>query len=184
MSKAKIPYDLPEKDSLGVHSRGDGKAPQIRHTRPEVARHCARMIISKNMDFEAAVSKMLEADYPDATEAQIIAIARTLEKSPHVKREIQNVLEEIGCDNAALKKWLGLLWAEAYGGNDKRWASAMRLLGEALEHVKKSQADTKLPALKLAGMEAGLAEMLGDAAPGNDDKFIPEDTKIASAVEN
>ncbi|HEY6766629.1 MAG TPA: hypothetical protein VI386_17860 [Candidatus Sulfotelmatobacter sp.] len=174
MPKSKIPYDPPKKESLGVHSRGDGRSPQIRHTRPEVAEHVARMVIASNMDFEAAVSKMLEKDYPDATEAQIVSIARTLEKSPHVRRGIQKILEEIGCDNAALKKWLGLLWTEAYGANDNRWASAMRLLGEALESVKKNAADSKLPSLKLAGMEEGLSQMLGDAAPTNED-FVAGD---------
>lgn len=176
---AKTPYELPEKDAFGVASRGEGKAPQIRHTRPDVAKHCARMIIAQNMDTEAAVSKMLAVDYPDATEAQIVSLARTIEASPHVQREIQNVLEEIGFGNEALKKLIALLWKEALGGNDKRWPAAMRLLAEITGAAKKSAADPKLPSLKLRGMEEGLANMLGDAAPTNED-YVPQELAVSS----
>ena len=57
--------------SYGTASRGPGRSPQIRHTRPEVAAHVARLVVGCNMDFEAAVSKMWAEEYPDATELQI-----------------------------------------------------------------------------------------------------------------
>jgi hypothetical protein len=171
---AKTPYDPPVKESFGVASRGEGKTPQIRHTRPEVARHCARMIIAHNGDTRAAVSKMLAVEYPDATEAQIEALARTIQASPHVQREIDNVLEEIGFGKEALKKLIGILWKEVLGGNDKRWASAARLLAEITGAAKAADKDPKLPTLKLAGMEEGLSQMLGDAAPTNEDYVAPE----------
>lgn len=164
----KTPYDLPEKESFGVASRGDGKAPQIRHTRPEVAQHCARVIISCNMDTEAAVSKMLATDYPDATEAQIVALARTIAASPHVQREIKNILEEIGFGDKALTKLIGILWSEVLGQNDKRWASAARLLAEITGAAKAASKGEKMPTLRLAGMDEGLSQMLGDAAPTNE----------------
>lgn len=172
----KISYDppAPQKPSFGVASRGEGVAPQIRHTRPEVARHCARMIIAHNGDTQAAVSKMLAEKNPDATEAQIEALARTIQASPHVQREIDNVLEEIGFGNEALRKLMGLLWKEALGGNDKRWPAAVRLLAEITGAPRASEKDPKLPTLKLAGMEEGLSQMLGDAAPTNEDYVAPE----------
>lgn len=168
--KIKPPQLEPEApNSYGVASRGEGKAPQIRHTRPEVARHCARMIIRSNMDTQAAVAKMLEADYPDATEAQIVALARTIQTSPYVQREINGLLEEIGYGNEALKKLIGILWAEVLGGNDKRWAAAARLLAEITGAAKAKAQDPKLPRLKLIGMDDGLKEMLGDAAPTDEE---------------
>src|ERR1700747_2337255 len=90
----KSPEIKPE--GFGLSSKGEGKEPQIRHTRPEVARHCARMIVQCNMDAEAAVAKMLAADYPDATDAQIVSLARTIQASPHVQREMAKHLEAIG----------------------------------------------------------------------------------------
>ena len=161
----KVPYDLPEKESFGVASRGAGKAPQIRHTRPDVAKHCARMIIAHNMDTEAAVSKMLAVEFPDATEPQIVALARTIQASPHVQREIKNILEEIGFGDEALKKLIGILWSEVLGQNDKRWASAARLLAEITGAAKAGSKGEKMPTLRLAGMDEGLSRMLGDAAP-------------------
>ena len=174
--KKKIPYDQPQPDDFGLASRGEGKAPQIRHQRPEVARHVARMILAHNGDTQAAVVKMLAKTYPAATEAQIESIAATIRKSPYVQREMTQMLEQIGIGDDALKKLIGILWQEALGSNDKRWPSAMRLLAEITGAAKAGEKDKTLPKLRLAGMEEGLSVMLGDAAPTNEDiEVTPED---------
>ena len=154
--------------AFGTQSRGTGNAPQVRYNRPEVAKHVARMIIGSNMDAEAAVSKMWAEEYPDATEAQIVAMARTLEEAPAVKREIDAQLEEIGFGKEAQKKFIGLLWKEVLGGNDKRFPVAARLLAEITQSLKARDREKVMPQLKLKGMESGLAEMLGEAAPSDD----------------
>lgn len=177
----KVPYDLPQKESYGVSSRGDDKAPQIRHTRPEVAKHVARVIIAHNMDAEAAVSKMLAVDYPDATEPQIVALARTIEASPHVQREIKNILEEIGYGDAALTKLIGILWEWVLCKNEKLAVPASRLLAEITGAAKAASKGEKMPTLRLEGMEAGLSQMLGNSAPTNDSNVsveLPEETAI------
>lgn len=179
----KVPYDLAQKESYGVSSRGDDKAPQIRHTRPEVAKHVARVIIANNGDTKAAVAKMLAADYPDATEAQIEALSRTIQESAHVQREMAAILEEIGFGDGALKKLIGILWREVLGGNDKRWASAARLLAEITGAAKASSKGEIMPTLKLAGMEAGLSQMLGDAAPTNESNASVELTEETDIIE-
>jgi hypothetical protein len=69
--KPKTPPTTEKPDSFGLNDRGADKSPQIRHTRPEVARHCARMIIAHNMDTQAAVAKMLAEPYPDASETPV-----------------------------------------------------------------------------------------------------------------
>ena len=162
-------------EGFGLSNKGAGKAPQIRHTNPAVAKHCARMIIAHNMDSEAAVAKMLAADYPDVTDAQIVSLARTIQASPHVQREMARLLEDIGCGDEALNKLIGILWAEVLGGNDKRWAAAARLLAEITGASKASEKGKVLPTLKLAGMDEGLSRMLGDAAPTNEDPAeLPE----------
>lgn len=168
----KVTGDKPE--GFGLANKGEGKAPQIRHTRPEVARHCARMIIAHNMDAEAAVAKMLSVDYPEATDAQIVSLARVVQASPHVQREMSKLLEDIGFGDEALKKLIGLLWSEVLGTNDKRWAAAARLLAEITGASKAASKGEKLPTLKLAGMDEGLSQMLGDAAPTNDD-YAPDE---------
>ncbi|MFZ3276603.1 MAG: hypothetical protein WA182_06830 [Candidatus Sulfotelmatobacter sp.] len=166
-------------EAYGTASRGEGLAPQIRHTKPEVARHCARMIIGCNMDTRAAVSKMWAQEYPDATEAQIESMARTLSASPHVQREMALMLEEIGFGDDALRKLIGLLWQEALGANDKRWPAAVRLLAEITSAGKAAFNNQKIPTLKLDGMDEGLARMLGPAAPTNED--IEEDSTSEQA---
>lgn len=162
-------------DDFSVNHRGDTKTPQIRHTRPEVAEHCARLIIANNMDFEGAVSKMLAVDYPDATEAQIRTLAETLRNSSHIQRAVKIKLEEIGYGDQALTKYMGLLWQEALGSNDKRWPAAMRILGEVMGAQKAAASNEKVPSLVIEGSEAGLRRMLGDAAPTNDDTIGSED---------
>ena len=163
-------------ESFGTSNKGAGKAPQIRHQRPEVARHVARVIIANNGDISAAVSKMLAIDYPDATQSQIESLADTLRKSPHVQREMSTILEEVGFGSEALKKLIGLLWREVLGGNDKRWAAAARLLCEITNAAQASEKDAVLPTLKLAGMAEGLSRMLGAAAPSDEDVPEPDDT--------
>jgi hypothetical protein len=162
------PFEHPKPEGFGLANKGEGKAPQIRHTRPAVARHWARLIVAHNMDVEAAVAKGLAAEYPDATDAQIVSLARTLEGSPHVQREMAKLLEDIGCGDEALTKLIGILWSEVLGKNDKRWAAAARLLAEITGASKASEKGKKLPTLKLAGMDEGLSRMLGNAAPTND----------------
>jgi hypothetical protein len=175
MAKVTKPAVTEKPEGFGLSDKGPGKAPQIRHNRPEVAKHCARMIIAHNMDTEAAVAKMLAADYPDATDAQIVSLARTIQASPHVQREMADHLEKIGFGDKAQTKLIGILWAEVLGQNDKRWAAAARLLAEITGAAKASAKDEKIPALKLAGMDEGLKQLLGDAAPDNESTIEVED---------
>ena len=152
-------------DSYGVQSRGPGKVPQIRASRPEVAEHCARLIVGCNMDYEAAVARMLG---PDATEDQIRTKAETLAKSTHVREAIEKQLEKIGFGDAAQTRLIALLWKEVLGGNDKRWASAARLLAEITQAAKANAHNESIPTLRVSGLEDGIANMLGTHAPTND----------------
>jgi hypothetical protein len=168
MAKATKVTVTEKPEGFGLSDKGPGKAPQIRHNRPAVAKHWARLILAHNMDAEAAVAKGIAVEYPDATDAQIVSLARTIQASPHVQREMANLLEEIGFGDAALKKLIGILWSEVLGQNDKRWAAAARLLAEITGAAKAGAKDEKIPTLKLAGMKEGLSQMLGAAAPTDD----------------
>ena len=121
---------------------------------------------------------MIAGDYPDATEAQIESLARTIQASPHVQREMSAIIEEIGFGDKALTKLIGLLWREVLGSNDKRWAAAARLLAEITGAAKAASKGEKMPALRLAGMEEGLSQMLGDAAPTNESDESPDAADI------
>lgn len=182
MAKLSDLYETPKKpDSYGTVDNGEGRAPRIKHERPEVAKHVARMVIAANMDYEAAVSKMISAEFPNATSAQIVQLARTLEKSPHVQRELSAMLEEIGMGPEAQKKLVGILWAEVLGRNDKRWSAAARLMAEITGAAKAAGKNDKPPVLRLDGMEDGLKKMLGESAPRNDvDPAVPELPDIQS----
>lgn len=155
-------------DSYGSANRGPGRSPQIRHTRPEVAAHVARLVVGCNMDFEAAVSKMWAEEYPDATELQIQEKAQLLQESPHVRRAIEAQLEKIGFGDKAQARLIALLWKEVLGTNDKRWVGAARLLAEITQASKANQHNEKIPVLRVAGMEEGVKAMLGDSAPTDD----------------
>src|ERR1022692_4279749 len=170
MAKKKQPEieDVNRPDSYGLSSRGPGKPPQIKHARPEVAAHVARMVVGCNMDYEAAVTKMWAEEFPDATDAQIKETAVTLMRSPHVSRAIEAQLEKIGFGNKAQARLIALLWKEVLGGNDKRWVGAARLLSEITQAAKANARNEKMPTLRIAGIEAGLTAMLGDTAPTDD----------------
>lgn len=169
MPKKTKPAQREELDpAYGSSSRGEGRTPQIRHTHPEVAKHCARMIIAANMDYEAAVGKMWEAEFPDATDEQIIAKAEVLARSTHIQKEIGAQLEKIGFGDKAQTKLIAMLWKEVLGTNDKRWVGAARLLAEITQAAKAKSKGEKIPVLKFAGMDEGIKAMLGDAAPTDD----------------
>ncbi len=154
-----------KEDSYGVQSRGDGKLPQIRDSRPEVAAHVARIVVSCNMDFEQATARLLG---PEATEEQIRTKADTLAKSSHIREAIEKQLEKIGFGDAAQSRLIALLWKEVLGGNDKRWAAAARLLAEITQAAKANAQNEKIPTLRIGGLEEGLAAMLGSDAPTNE----------------
>ena len=167
MAKKKQPAteDVNPPDSYGLSSRGPGKPPQIRHARPEVAAHVARMVVACNMDYEAAVTKMWAEEFPDATDAQIQETAQTLIKSPHVTRAIDAQLEKIGFGDKAQSKLIALLWKEVLGSNDKRFPIAARLLAEITQAAKANARNEKMPTLRIAGIETGIQAMLGKHAP-------------------
>ena len=169
MAKKKQPAteDVNLPDSYGLSSRGPGKSPQIKHARPEVAAHVARMVVGCNMDYEAAVTKMWAEEFPDATDAQIQETAQTLSRSPHVSRAIEAQLEKIGFGDKAQSRLIALLWREVLGTNDKRFPIAARLLAEITQAAKANQHNEKMPVLRIAGIEAGVAAMLGEHAPTN-----------------
>jgi hypothetical protein len=166
-----------KEDSYGVQSRGDGKLPQIRDSRPEVAAHVARIVVSCNMDFEQATARLLG---PEATEEQIRTKADTLAKSSHIREAIEKQLEKIGFGDAAQSRLIALLWKEVLGGNDKRWAAAARLLAEITQAAKANAQNEKIPTLRIGGLEQGLSSMLGPDAPTNDVAHvtIEEDVEI------
>jgi hypothetical protein len=170
-------------DSYGLSSRGPGKPPQIRHARPEVAAHVARMVVACNMDYQAAVTKMWAEEFPDATDAQIQETAETLIKSPHVTRAIEAQLEKIGFGDKAQSKLIALLWKEVLGSNDKRFPIAARLLAEITQAAKANQRNEKMPVLRIAGIEAGVAAMLGEHAPTDQYQTIEiEDQELDDAI--
>ena len=160
--------DVNSPDSYGLSSRGDGRAPQIRHSRPEVAAHVARIVVGCNMDYEAAVTRMWAEEFPEATEIQIRQTAQTLRGSSHVSRAIEAQLEKIGFGDKAQSQLIALLWREVLGSNDKRWVGAARLLAEITQAAKANARNEKMPTLRIAGIEAGVKAMLGDAAPTDD----------------
>ena len=184
MAKKKKPAleDVNVPDSYGTASRGAGRSPQIRHTRPEVAAHVARLVVGSNMDFEAAVSKMWAEEYPDATELQIQEKAQALQESPHVRRAIEAQLEKIGFGDKAQARLIALLWKEVLGSNDKRWVGAARLLAEITQASKANQHNEKIPVLRVAGIEEGVKAMLGEHAPSDD--FVMMDAEEDDAPES
>ena len=187
MAKKKKPAQREEDikpDSYGTASRGPGRPPQIRHTRPEVAAHIARIVVGCNVDFEAAVSKLWAEEYPEATEIQIQAAAQTLQESSHVKRAIEAQLEKIGFGDKAQSRLIALLWREVLGTNDKRFPIAARLLAEITQANKANIKNEKMPTLRIAGIEEGVKAMLGESAPTDSYATIDiEDDDDAAASE-
>ena len=155
-------------DSYGLSSRGPGQPPQIKHARPEVAAHVARVVVGCNMDYEAAVTRMWAEEFPEATEVQIRNTAQTLRGSSHVSRAIEAQLEKIGFGDKAQARLIALLWKEVLGSNDRRWVGAARLLAEITQAAKANQRNEKMPTLRIAGIEAGVKAMLGEHAPTNE----------------
>lgn len=146
--------------AYGVNDRGEGRAPAIRYHRPEVADHVARMLIAHNFDYEAAVSKMLEADFPELPDTTIVRIANTLKDAPQVQKAVQARLKLIGIDDDAEKLYVSLLWNAALDKrvNNARWPAAMKLLGEMIA-VQKKGGGGDAQSLRIEGAAEGLAKM-------------------------
>ena len=152
---AEAPYPLraPNKSSI----------PGLRLGDPKVREHVARVVLKHQMDYEAACGKMLPAK---ATKAQIIALAQTLESDPRIQAELQEQLRKLGIDDESFKEFYSTLWYWLKDRtNDRRFAVASRILGEAFGVGARKDASKTPSELKIAGFEAGVKRMFQDASP-------------------
>lgn len=148
-------------DTYGMTKREAEKSKRLRVERPEVALHAARMIISNNMDFEAAAAKMM----PDENEGEIMRMAAYLRRSNHVQRALNEMFSKLGFDDAALKRFTALLWAGAHSNNEKKFAVCMRILGEFMGIQRKLQEGKAPVTLPIQDYEKGVLQMFGGKIP-------------------
>lgn len=169
----------PGEDHYGVQTREDKF--QIRYQRPEVAEHCARLLILNNMDYEATVSKMLQSmakanELPDPTDAAIIRQADVLRRAPQIQKALQEKLKEIGTDDKAVELLVSLLWNQALDKrNDKRWGTAVTLLSKITGLTERGAEGEKPIALQLTGADA-IVKGMGIPMPSNEIPLTPPDT--------
>lgn len=161
-------------DDFGLNSRGENRQFQLRDARPAVAEHCARLIFRHQMDYESAASAMLKARNEEASDADITSLARKMEKSKHIQREIGLLYENMEMDDAAFKSFVGKLRRSFDDQTDKMRPVAARLLKDLFVEMKLNKKPEKVPSLRISGAEELMQNMLGDAAPTNDiDPDVP-----------
>lgn len=166
-------------DDYGVHARGGDRGPQIRHTDPVVADHCARMLVKHNLDYFAAAASMSASKIPETDDEVrkdklVRGLAETLKKSPYVAKALQDLYSRIGIDDAAFRHYVAVQWEVYHNGNDKRWPVAARILGEIFGIGKKADDARKPAPLPLQGLDGGLKKMFGDALPSGDAPSLPD----------
>lgn len=162
-------------DSYGVHKRA-GDTFQVKFYIPSVAAHCARLILINQMDYESAAARLI----PNRAQTEIVRLARTMEKSPHVQKALRDTLNQLGFGDDALKMYLGVLWTHFMDkNNDKRWPSAAKILGEMLSVQKRATEGRHPTPLPIQNAELGLKQMFGGEVPDpdtlNDDMLVEEE---------
>lgn len=181
------PYPtLPE--DYGVHDRGGDRGPQIRHSDPRVAEHCARMLVKYGFDYAAVAAAMLATKIESLEEERrnkLVAIAaETLEKSPYVAKALQILYGAIGMGDDALKLYLAGLWEmfqDKNAKNQRLRIAAMSKLGEALGINKKADQGNKPKPLPIQGFDEGVKHMMGGALPSQTeipDVVIEDDESV------
>lgn len=135
--------------------------PERKHVdtrKPSVRKHAATAVVVNGMDFEKAAETLK----PEATPYEQHVLARKLETDPNVRTEVQSLLKKRGLDDESREHFVNRLW-ELFESTDPRLEqkalSAMRILGRAFvsEKVENVQVET----LKIAGINEGLARMMG-----------------------
>ena len=164
-----FPWDDDKDEAYGTQSQGPERGYKIAYQKPEVAKHVARVLIKNNMDYEAAVASMLKDKEPAATDANIVNVARFLEKAPQVQKALQAVLKDIGLDEEAEKLLVSLAWNKALDKRSRDQIAAIKLLGEWMGKGAKAGENKKPAKLAIEGYEEGLKRMgveaLEDDAP-------------------
>lgn len=170
-------------DGYGVNTRGEDRY-KIRYQRPEVAKHIAKVLVSHNMDWDAATAKMLNTaaktnNWDPPTEEAIIRHSQLLQRAPQIQTALREYLSVIGIDDKAHKIYTSVLWGTYLDrrGSDARWSTACKQLG-AMMQVDKKTPDTPVP-LPLVGAEGMLKRM---GIPVND-KLEPDDARIPERSE-
>lgn len=160
-------------DDYGVHDRGGERGPQIRHTEPRVADHCARMLLKYGFDYRTVATAMLASKIgewdDERKEKLILSAAQTLQKSPYIAKAQQDIYASIGMNDAAFQYYLAVQWEVYHNGNDKRWPVAARILGEIFGIGKKKDEASKPKPLPIQGFDEGVQKMFkGAVLPAGD----------------
>src|SRR6185312_866463 len=154
-------------DNFGLNSRGEKRQFQLRDARPAVAEHCARLIFRHQMDYESAASAMLKERDSDASDGDITSLARKLEKSKHIQREIGILYETLELDEASFKSFVGKLRRSFDDPKDRMRPIAARLLKDLYTDMKLNKKPEKIPTLRVDGVDEIYKDMLGEHAPKN-----------------
>lgn len=144
----------------------------LKYDRPEVAALIARQLIAHNMDYEATCSSMLrkqaKAVGKKIEDADIIAQAREIERSPQIQQALQEHLAKIGLGEDAQSKLVALLWNAALDKrNDRRWPPAVQALIKLTGMDKSGKGDEPID-LPLAGLKKGITKMFDGKIPDTD----------------
>jgi hypothetical protein len=138
----------------------DPDSKYIRTSNPKVAKHAAKVLIVKNLDGESAAKELK----PDLSPVDQAILGRKLETDPNVHREVEKQLTPRGLSDHDREYFVTRLW-QMFDSTDPREEqkslSAMRILGKAF--ISEKIENTQVEMLKIAGINEGLEQMLGDA---------------------
>ncbi len=142
----------------------DPDSKYVRTSNPKVAAHAAKVLIVKNLDGESAAKELK----PDLSPADQAILGRKLENDPHIHREVEKQLAPRGLSDHDRDYFVRRLW-EMFDSTDPREEAkslgAMRILGKAF--ITEKVENTEIQALRINGLEEGLARMTGEGDDGS-----------------
>lgn len=162
-----------EEDNYGVYARPEGGF-QIKD-RPKVNEHIVRMVLRCNMDWEAAVSRLLpdkDEKGEETDDATIKHWAVTLQGRPRVKEAMIALLHSLGLDDQSQKIFLAKLWEVAMNPDHKQFGTVAKLFADLFGWSKKADDSMKPQSLPIRDFDKGLKNMFGDSLP--DPNALPD----------
>lgn len=151
-----------------VQVRADRGTPRIRYEIPTVAKHLARVIVMRGMDYEGALRYLLG---DRAQEVNISKIAENLEHDQQVQKFIQEELTVHGLDDASKESYLHELWDWFRHGSENKAMKAAGILGRGF--VAERVETTKPEDLPIPGLGPSVRRMLGEKDAVTNDATIP-----------
>lgn len=127
---------------------------------PAIADHIADIVYKHTFNYQGAAAELAKGKSP----ADIATLAYYWRGHPSIQSAVQRMLNRIGLDDNAKKRFVAALWNDYYNGNSRDKSNAAKILATAFGFGSKTANENNRPVeLPIQDLSKGLDDMgLGD----------------------